>query len=85
MPVDEETVSTIGYGITNVLTGEISDFLLEVQLAMVNQEVCQEKFVAFNNPALFGKHGYLFSLQPLTINSDGQHDVCRRGERTRCL
>ena len=62
LPVDEETVSTIGYGTTNILTGDVSDVLLEVQLAMANQEVCQDKYIAFNNPTLFGKHVYNFSL-----------------------
>ena len=40
LPVDEETVSTIGYGTTNIVTGEVSDVLLEAQLQMINQEGC---------------------------------------------
>ena len=57
LPVDEETVSTIGYGTTNSLTGEVSDVLLEVQLPVVNQEVCQDSLLGFS-----GKDGFLISL-----------------------
>ena len=83
--MDKEIVSTIGYGTTFVLTGEVSDFLLEVRLPMVNQEVCQDIFIDFGAPFLYGKHWYPLSLQPLTINSDGQDDVCRRREWAQCL
>ena len=40
VPVDEETVSTIGYGTIDILTFEIYDVLLEAQLQMINQEGC---------------------------------------------
>ena len=58
--MDEETVSTIGYGTTNIVTGEVSDVLLEAQLPVVNQEVCSDTYFEF--AGLNGKDGYPISL-----------------------
>ena len=57
VPLDEEMVSTIGYGVTNVSLDAISDVLLEVQLPVVKQEVCQDSLLGFS-----GKDGFLISL-----------------------
>ena len=78
VPVDEEIVSTIGYGTIDILTLEVSDVLLEVLLPVVNQEVCSDTFFEF--AGLNGKDGIPSLSQPLTINSYGQDDVCRRRE-----
>ena len=66
VPVDGETVSLIGYGITDTVTGDVSNVLLEVQLPMINQEVCKDIFLGLNKPALFGRHNFLISTQSLT-------------------
>ena len=60
VPVDEEIVSTIGYGTIDISTIEFSNVLLEVLLPVVNQEVCSDTY--FESDGLNGKDGYLISL-----------------------